>query len=148
MFKLNKSSKKGIGMVEVVCAMALFFILASFAYSVRCNAIKMDDSNRKLSEYVEFLNSLREYIYFNCTYSDVKNFKDQNLAIINKENISVNKIKENGTTMLVSTQNGERPYLIMNMEENENVIKITLNLYIKINNEDKSLKTVCFKGEY
>ncbi|MCY6370332.1 hypothetical protein [Clostridium ganghwense] len=149
MFRLNKCKKKGIGMVEVVCSMAIFFLLSSFILSIKINNLKLNSYNRQVNEYVEFLDSLKEDIYYNYNYDDIKVMESKNLVIINKENISLESLKiEGAKNIFTSEEIKHRPYLIMSIEDDKEVLKINLELYVNIQNHNKVMRAVCFKGEY
>lgn len=146
MFKLSKGRKNGVGMIEIVCSIAVFLILSSFIFSIKINNLKLNMSNRKMNEYIEFLEALKGEMYCNYNHQYITEMKNQNLLIINKENIKIDSLKNNKDIKSIFTEErkDEIPYLIMSIEEDKEVLKISFQLYV----QNKVIKSVWFKGAY
>ncbi|MCY6354059.1 hypothetical protein [Clostridium sp. ZS2-4] len=145
MFKLNNDRKKGIGMIEIVCSIAIFLILSSFIFSTNINNLKLNISNRKMNEYVEFLEALKAEMYCNHNYQDIIEMKNHNLLIINEENINIDSLKNKGIKNVFTEKRKEEiPYLIMSIEDDKEVLEISFQLYT----QNKMIKSVWFKGAY
>lgn len=145
MFKLSKVRKKGVGMIEIVCSIAIFLILSSFIFSIKINNLKLNISNRKMNEYIEFLEALKGEMYCNHNYQYMKEMKNKNLLIINKENINLESLKNKDIKSIFTCERKEEiPYLIMSIEDDKEVLKISFQLYA----QNKVIKSIWFKGAY
>lgn len=145
MFKLSKCRKKGVGMIEIVCSIAIFLILSSFVFSIKINNLKLNISNRKMNEYIEFLEALKGEMYCNYNYQDIIEMKNKNLLIINKENINIDSLKNKDIKSIFTGKRKEDiPYLIMSIEDDKEVFKISFQLYA----QNKVIKSIWFKGAY
>lgn len=145
MFKLNKRRKKGIGMIEIVCSIAIFLILSSFIFSIKINNLKLNISNRKMNEYIEFLEALKGEMYCNHNYQDIIEMKNMNLLTINKENINLDSLKNKDINSIFTEERKEEiPYLVMSIEDDKEVLKISFQLYA----QNEIIKNVWFKGAY
>ncbi|MEL7597292.1 MAG: hypothetical protein AAGU01_03715 [Clostridiaceae bacterium] len=145
MFKLSKDRKNGVGMIEVICSIAIFLILSNFIFSMKINNLKLNSSNRKMNEYVEFLQALKCEMYCNHNYQDIIEMKNKNLLIINKENINLDSLKNKDINSIFTGKiKEEPPYLVMSIEDDKDVLKISFQLYA----QNKVIKSVWFKGVY
>ncbi|WMJ81390.1 hypothetical protein RBU49_03790 [Clostridium sp. MB40-C1] len=148
MLRLKSNTKKGIGIIEILCSMAVLLILCNFAFSTKIHVLKLNKCNKKLNQYVGFLDSLKEDMYFNYSFEEIQNLRNCKNFMINKENINTQSIKDKGINIFEKESSNEKPYLVMNIEDDNEVLKIELMLYVDINNKSKTLKSICFKGEY
>lgn len=146
--KLKNKCKKGVGLIEVLCSMAVLLILTSYVFTSRLNVLKVSKENRQLNGYVELLSSLKKNMYFNCTYDDIMELIKDDRLYIDKSNLSVKNLKENKLQVFTKSNTNEKPYLKMDIENHGEVLKLELNLYVDVNKKNKVLKAVCYKGAY
>ncbi|MCY6960469.1 hypothetical protein [Clostridium brassicae] len=148
MLRLKSNTRKGIGVIEVLCSMAILLILCNFTFSTKMHVLKLNQYNKKSNQYVEFLASLKENMYFNYSCEEIQNLRNSKMIMINKENINSQSIKDKGINIFEKEVSREKPYLLMNIKDDNEVLKIELILYVDINNKSRTLKSICFKGEY
>ncbi|MCY6483740.1 hypothetical protein OW763_05175 [Clostridium aestuarii] len=150
MLKLRKNEHKGIGIIDVVCSLAIFFVLLIFIFSIKMNALNLRNNNEKVVKYIEFVEALKNVIYYNHNFNEIETLVNTNKVVINKGDISLESIKNKDLEdIFVRNSSKEMPYLIMKVEEDDGeVVKLSLNLHFINKNKNKTIKCICYKGEY
>lgn len=151
MCKLKKN--KGFGLAEVICSLAVISILLTSVYKIEMIDYKLEIYNTKMNNYIEILEGVKSDILCNYEYKEIKNILGKNKTkklYIDEKNLNLDKLKYKDFINLANERsNKNHPYLEIVLNDNDdNVIKIDLNIITKLLDKDKIIKISFYKGDY
>ncbi|MCM8711028.1 type II secretion system GspH family protein [Clostridium sp. SYSU_GA19001] len=146
MLKSNK--KSGFTIIEVLCALSIFSILFNCIMCIQLNNMKLKKYNKELSSFLYVLEAVKKEIIFNSTYSSIKNLNNNGRKYIRKDKLTIDNIKTLKLEEIFDVdKENDDSYLVMKITDGE-VLKIELELYVKINNREEKIKCEFYKGNY
>ena len=146
MQKLNK--KLGMSLVEIMCAISVMSILSLYILSVQLNNLRLSHYNEEKFLHVTILEAIKEEIISNATYNDLVSLSSQNKIYINKDKLSLDRIKSL-TLEQIFNENCDNlnTYILLNVTPG-NILNIDLELHLKLRNTEEVIKCVFYKGNY
>lgn len=146
MLKSNK--KRGFTLIESLCAICVLSILFVAVVSMQLNNMKLKRYNKEVSQYLYILEAVQKQIVYNCSYEDIKNTYSANKKYITKNKLSMDYIKQcQGEDLFEAANVSNETYIVMNVAQGE-VLKIELELHIKIKQREEIVKSEFYKGNY
>ncbi|WP_027624692.1 prepilin-type N-terminal cleavage/methylation domain-containing protein [Clostridium lundense] len=134
MWKLNK---KAFTIIEVLCSMTLFSLMAITAVSVIIVSCKLKLYNENLREYAYFIEGLKNNIAYNLKEEELFYIKQGEEKFIHKENINMENLRKKHLKEILSKSNPkEEPYIHVNVEKVEDKHKrYNVNILLKISDD-------------
>lgn len=114
-WKLNKNA---FTIIEVLCSMTLFSLMAITAASVVTVSYRLKLYNENLRKYACFVEGLKNNIAYNLKEEELLYIKQNEESFIYKENINMENLKKkNLKEMLCKNIPKEEPYIHVNVEK-------------------------------
>lgn len=143
------SKKKGITLVEILCALNIIAIFSMLLISMQINNMRLRQYNNEKFKYLAVIQAVREEIIHNLNYTEVRNLMTANKKYINCDKLSLISIKSNDAVNLFEETllQNDKSYLALQVTDGA-VLKLDLTLHIKLNNSDDIITCTFFKGNY
>jgi prepilin-type N-terminal cleavage/methylation domain-containing protein len=146
MQKLNK--KSGVSLVEIMCAIGVMSILSLYILTFHLNNLRLSGYNKNKLMYVTALEAIKEEMISNATYNDLLSLSSQNKRYINKDKLTLNSIKSLTLEQIFNDScNNLNTYIVLNITTGE-ILKIELELHLKLRNTEEVIKCLFYKGNY
>jgi type II secretory pathway pseudopilin PulG len=146
MLKLNK--KPGISLVEIICAISVMSILSLYILTVQLNNLRLHNYNTEKLLHVTILEAIKEEMISNATYNDLVSLSSQNKIYVNKDMLTLNSIKSLTLEQLFKESPDKfNTYIQLNIT-NDEILKVELELHLKLRNTEEVIKCLFYKGNY
>lgn len=153
MSKLSK--KRGLTLIEVICALAILCTVSAYICNVKIKAIWLKNYNENIRIHTELSEILKNNLKYNYTYDEIKElFASEcdkgNKLYINKEKLNISDLKIYEMKDIVSNiNNGRFPYAEIFIENKEkDVVKVVINLKLKNGKKINNINSYFYKGDY
>lgn len=146
---LKYSKKSGLTLIEILCALNLIVIFSLFIISLQLNNMRLKKYNKEKVEYIEVLQAVKEEVFNNLTYEEIKALKTNNKRYMHNDKLSLYRIKSSEISSLFSNSFPEtsKPYLIMEVTDGE-ILKIEITLQLKLSVHEETVVCTFYKGNY
>ncbi|KGM96878.1 prepilin-type N-terminal cleavage/methylation domain-containing protein [Clostridium botulinum] len=153
MSKLSK--KSGLSLIEVICALAILCTASAYICNAKIKTIWLKNYNENIKVNIELSENLKNNLKYNYTYEELQQlfsnkYNKGNKLYINKEKLNSNNLKTYEMKDIVSNMNNGRfPYAEIFMENEErDVVKVVINLKLKIGEKLYNINSYFYKGDY
>lgn len=145
---LKLSRKSGFTLVETLCALGILSIMFNCIIYIQLNNLKLKKYNKELSKYLYVLEGIKKEIMYNSSYDSVRNLHNNQKKYIAKDKLTIENVRTLELEQLfdVHTQTNDI-YLVMSVDDGE-VLKIELELYLKLDSREEIIKCEFYKGNY
>lgn len=138
---------KGYSLIEAVISLALFSILFMTVISLSFSSIRIKNYTNSVKKHRFFLETLKNTLFYNTAYSELKSLQSVSLHYINRSNMEISSIKNGSISSLITSASGEKPYIYIRIS-GEEVLRVELELHYKIFNRDEMMGCEFYRGNY
>lgn len=144
--KLNKN--KGFSLIEVLCSLSIFSIIFLTSQDIILNSIKARNANGIYEKNMTYLDGLKNLINSNNSFEQINEIKNSGKIYIESSNINMDSLKYmNLQDILTSMPQNKLPYVKLTIIGNK-VYEINIESHFNIEEKEKIIKTVIYKGNY
>lgn len=146
MRKSNK--KKGFSLIEQLCAICILSILTISFITIQLNNVRLKEYNKQIFLYSSVLEALKQEILYNYSYDNVKGTYNLNKRYVAKDMLTISNVRSNDLNQIFNESSDmTKTYLLLSLVDGE-VLKIHLELHIKLNYKEEILECDFNKGNY
>ena len=143
------SKKSGLTLIEILCALNIITIFSLFFISLQLNNIRLKRYNSDKMLYLQVMQHVKEELYNNLTYEEIRTLKTENKKYVDYEKLSLDIIKNNDIKVLFSSSltHTNKTYLIIEIDVGT-ALRIDEILHFKYSNKEDIITSTFFKGNY
>lgn len=144
---LKSISKKGFTLVEVLFSLGVFSIIFICVMSYEVTSLNMKKNIKTINNNVLIMEALKNNIIYSMTFEELEQLQKNNRTFINKENMTLDKIRIAVMDAFSDQATITNPYIQLSFLKCESkVYSLRLSLYAGKPNDVLELQCNFYKG--